>query len=324
MTVTQEVVSRCLALIPLIREHQGISLEELSRLSRIPEDQIADELGAVLLMCGVPPYFPHDYISFMLEGERVQIHFADQFKRPVSLSPLEALSLKLACESIAPPGKGVPKVVANLLSKVEGAMAPEQREQFRKLARRVAVREARDLPGGLTGRIALAIAERKALTLSYLAGGATCPKERKVHPYGLVSREGHWYLVGHDWSRDRQVTFRLDRIHSVQMLDERFEIPAGFTLEPFAREPLIDDPDDAPTARIRFSGPSARWVRETAAPGTLEELDDGSVVWRQPIRDEASLARFILGFGSSARVLEPLSLCRRMAEILGRVETAHS
>ena len=43
MNVTQEVVSRCLALIPLIREHQGMTLEELSRLSRIPPDQIADE-----------------------------------------------------------------------------------------------------------------------------------------------------------------------------------------------------------------------------------------------------------------------------------------
>ena len=78
--LTHEVVSRCLALIPLIREHQGMTLDELSRLSRLPKEQIADELGQVLLMCGVPPYFPHDYISFSLNGDRVQIRFADHFE----------------------------------------------------------------------------------------------------------------------------------------------------------------------------------------------------------------------------------------------------
>ena len=56
-------------------------------------------------MCGVPPYFPHDYIAFSLDGDRVYIRFADQFRRPVSLNPLEALALKLACECVAPPGR---------------------------------------------------------------------------------------------------------------------------------------------------------------------------------------------------------------------------
>ena len=324
MSVTQEVVSRCLALIPLIREHQGITLDELARLSRITKEQIAGELGAVLLMCGVPPYFPHDYIGFMLEEDRVQIHFADQFRRPVSLSPLEALALKLACESVAPPGKGVPRAIASLLSKVESAMAPEQRDQFRKLARRVTVRETSELPGGITGRIALAIAERRALSLSYVSAGAQEPKRRRVHPYGLLSRDGRWYLVGQDWIHERVVTFRLDRVHDLDVLDETFEFPADFELEPYARRPLIEDPPDGRHASIRFSGPSARWVRETAAPGTLEEEADGRVTWRHPLKDETALARFILGFGGEAEVVEPASLRLRICSILADVRLAHA
>ena len=323
-SVTQEVVSRCLALIPLIREHQGITLEELSRLSRIPKEQIADELGQVLLMCGVPPYFPHDYISFALEGDKVQIRFADHFRRPVSLNPLEALSLKLACESLAPPGKPVPRTVATLLRKVEGAMSQEQRRQFRNLARRVAVREAEDLPGGVTGRVALAVAERRGLLLDYLAAGRAASRERKVEPYGLLSRDGHWYLVARDLSREKVVQFRLDRVKRLQVLDDRFEIPGDFRLDDYARAPVFSESEDRARASVCFRGPSARWMRESAAPGTLEPLDEGDVLWHPVIGSSAGLARFVLGFGGDAEVLEPTTLRRRVQESLSACLAQHS
>ena len=340
MSLTHEVVNRCLALIPLIREHQGLTLDELARLARLPKEQIADELGAVLLMCGVPPYFPHDYIGFYLDGDRVMIRFADQFRRPVSLSPLEvrtavvrigivlgptleALALKLACESLAPPGKAIPKVVANLLSKVEGAMAPEQRAQFRNLARRVTVRETPELPGGITERVALAVAERRSLVLDYVAAGRTVPKARTVRPYGLISRDGHWYLVARDESRDRIVPFRLDRVRSVTALEERFEFPSDFRLEAWAQGSLVGDRGEAEMARIRFRGPSARWVRETTAAEALEEEGDNQVVWCAPIINVENLVRWVLGFGGDAEVLEPPSFRERVGESLRRVRAVH-
>jgi proteasome accessory factor C len=322
MNVTQEVVSRCLALIPLIREHQGITLEELSRLSRIPRQQIADELGAVLLMCGVPPYFPHDYIAFSLDGDRVYIRFADHFRRPVSLNPLEALALKLACECVAPPGKAPPKAVANLLSKVEGAMSAEQRKQFRNLARRVAVREAPEPPSGIAARAALAVAERRVINLDYAAPGRSESRTREVHPYGLLARDGHWYLIGHDLSHERTLPFRADRIRGLEYCAERFEIPDGFRLEDYAHGPLVAAEEDRPLAVVRFRGASARWVRETAPGGSLVEVSDG-VLWRQGIGNEAGLARFIIGFGGDAEVLEPRSLRQRVAEALRAVMDAH-
>lgn len=324
VSLTHEVVSRCLSLIPLIREHQGMTLDELSRLSRLPKEQIADELGQVLLMCGVPPYFPHDYISFSLNGDRVQIDFADHFRRPVSLNPLEALALKLACESLTPPGKPVPRAVATLLRKVEGAMSTEQRRQFKNLARRVAVRGAEELPGGITGRVALAVAERRCLLLDYVAAGRSQSRERQVDPYGLLCREGHWYLVALDRSREKMVQFRLDRVRRIQVQDDRFEIPDGFRLDDYARAPTIPEGEDRPRASVRFHGPSARWVRETATPGTIEEERDGrTVIWRPVIGTDEGLARFVLGLGGDAEVLEPASLRERVQDALRGAHAAH-
>jgi len=323
--LTHEVVSRCLSLIPLIREHQGMTLDELSRLSRLPKEQIADELGQVLLMCGVPPYFPHDYISFSLYGDRVQIRFADHFRRPVSLNPLEALALKLACESLTPPSKPVPRAVATLLRKVEGAMSQEQRRQFRNLARRVAVREVAELPGGITGRVALSVAERRALLLDYLAAGRDVSRERQVEPYGLLSREGHWYLIARDLSRERVIQFRLDRVRRIQVLDERFEIPDGFRLDDYAQTPAIAEGEDRARASVRFHGPSARWIRETATGGSVEEERDGrTVLWHPSIGSTEGLARFVLGFGGDAEVLEPTTLRQRVEESLRGALAAHS
>ncbi len=323
-SLTHEVVSRCLALIPLIREHQGMTLDELARLSRLPKERIADELGQVLLMCGVPPYFPHDYISFSLNGDRVQIGFADHFRRPISLNSLEALALKLACESLTPPGKPVPRAVATLLRKVEGAMSSEQRRQFRNLARRVAVREASELPGGVTGRVALAVAERRCLALDYVAAGRARSREREVEPYGLLCRDGHWYLIARDTSREKIVQFRLDRVRRLEVLDRRFEIPDGFRLDDYACSPAIPEGADQARAEIRFRGPSARWIRETATAGTIEEDVDGrAVTWRPTIGTEEGLARFVLGFGGDAEVLGPASLRSRVRDALRGALASH-
>jgi predicted DNA-binding transcriptional regulator YafY len=324
MSASDDVINRCLALIPLIREHQGMTLDELSQLARLPKEQIAEELGQVMLMCGVPPYFPHDFITFSLDGERVEIRFADHFRRPVSLNPLEALALKVACESLVPPGKPASRAVATLLRKVEGAMSAEQRRQFRNLARRITVQETDALPGGITGRVALAVAERRAITLDYLAAGRRTSREREVEPYGLLCRDGHWYLVALDLSRSTIVPFRLDRVRELHVLERRFEIAGDFRLDDYARAPLFEEGEERTRARVRIRGPSARWMRETAAPGCLEDLSDDVVLWRPAVGSEEGLARFLLSFGSDAEVLEPLGLRERVVSGLKQVLAAHS
>ena len=51
---------------------------------------------------------------------------------------------------------------------------------------------------------------------------------REFDPYGLVYRDGLWYVGGHCHLRDDLRSFRLDRIEAVNVLEARFERPKGF------------------------------------------------------------------------------------------------
>jgi predicted DNA-binding transcriptional regulator YafY len=323
-SMAHESVARCLSLIPLIRENQGITLKELAQLSRTPEDQIADELSQVMLMCGVPPYFPHDYIAFSLHEDRVSIQFADQFRRPVSLNPLEALALKIACESLAPVGRPVPRAMAALLRKVEAAMSPEQRRQFRNLSKRVITREADDPASAMASRAALALAERRVIQLDYQAAGRNESKERLVEPYGLLHRDGRWYIVGQDRDRERIVHFRVDRVRNLKPTEDRFEIPPDFRLDQCGLNSLSDDELDRPRAQVLLRGPSSRWMREISPPGTLVDGEvENTVVWNPTIGSDSGLKSFVLGFGGEAEVLEPPDLRQKVMASLSVVLEDH-
>ena len=64
--------------------------------------------------------------------------------------------------------------------------------------------------------------------LSYAKRG-DAPTVRRVHPHGLVSKAGTWYLLAGTASGMR--TFRVSRVHGVVTTGEPVERPAGFDLE---------------------------------------------------------------------------------------------
>ena len=80
MNLSLETVLRCLDLLPIVRENQGIELSELARRTQIPEKVIADQLVPMLMLCGSPPYMPHDYVSIWLEGDRVFFSYPPTFR----------------------------------------------------------------------------------------------------------------------------------------------------------------------------------------------------------------------------------------------------
>lgn len=58
-----------------------------------------------------------------------------------------------------------------------------------------------------------ALRERQSVRFRYRTAGDTEAVPRHVDPWGLVARQGGWYLVGHDRDRADVRVFRLSRIH---------------------------------------------------------------------------------------------------------------
>ncbi|MCK6460580.1 MAG: protein pafC, partial [Planctomycetes bacterium] len=79
-----------LSLIPLLRERPGITFKEVADHLGMSPHAAQREIPEALMLCGVPPYMPHDYIACYTEEDRVTVRFADHFKRPARITLGEA------------------------------------------------------------------------------------------------------------------------------------------------------------------------------------------------------------------------------------------
>ncbi len=139
---------------------------------------------------------------------------------------------------------------------------------------------------------------------------------RTVEPYGLVGRQGKWYLMGFCRLRVDYRTFRLDRIQDAKQLAERFEKRADFDLRAYALRSLENYPVKF-HIKVLFKAPPAR-VRDRipASLGTLTTTPEGLLLdW--PIDDLDYGARYLLARGVPFVVRDPPELrdvFRRLAE----------
>lgn len=134
--------------------------------------------------------------------------------------------------------------------------------------------------------------------------------DRTLDPWGLLLRNGFWYVIGFDHSRSEQRTFRIDRIQGdVEPVEgSSFDRPADFD----PRAALPDDPkmigatEHVPLARVRIDAASAAGaVGELGDERVLARLDDGSVEVEVPCASLPAFRSWLLGFAEHAEVLAP-------------------
>ena len=171
-----------------------------------------------------------------------------------------------------------------------------------------------------SGGVAAILPSLPALAPLYEAVGTRSPArftyrgtDRELHPYGLLGREGNWYVVGHDVGHDSMRTYRVDRIDGgVKVGDPgAFERPPDFDVRqafPADAKQLGDsgDPATSPRALVRVAAPRARSVTaELGAGAVVERRPDGSVVVEVPCAHRAAFRSWVLGLTEHAEVLSP-------------------
>jgi len=134
--------------------------------------------------------------------------------------------------------------------------------------------------------------------------------ERTVDPWGVLLRDGFWYLIGFDHGRSEQRTYRIDRIEGgVEPIPgSTFERPAGFDPRAaFPEDPkLIGATETVPVARVRIDGERAgAAVRDLAEDRVLWRGEDGAVEVEVPCANLPAFRSWLLGFVEHAEVLEP-------------------
>lgn len=85
---------------------------------------------------------------------------------------------------------------------------------------------------GVMLAMADAVRHRRPISIRYTARDGR-RSERTLHPYGIVTHAGRWYVTGTDPGIGQDRTFRLDRIADARTLPGSFDTPVG--LDPAQR-----------------------------------------------------------------------------------------
>jgi proteasome accessory factor B len=161
------------------------------------------------------------------------------------------------------------------------------------------------------GDVFLAVSERRKLEFDY--GGT----RRRLDPYGIAHRRGHWYVVGQTPAGER--VFRVDRVSALTVGKEEgaFSRPKRFDVKrAMSHHPWDAGQDDLVTARVRFDPDVAWWAARTLGVAGPEK---GPLEVDLPVANRDAFIGWVLGFGPDAEVLGPPDL---RDEVIGRVEEA--
>ncbi len=148
-------------------------------------------------------------------------------------------------------------------------------------------------------------------------------RDARLHPYGLVVKDGLIYLVAAAGNYDKPVHYALHRFVSARLLDEPARIPGGFDLDAYLHEQqAFGYPAAAAPIGLVLSVDAsiAQHLRERplSRDQIITALDGGRSRVEATLVDTAELRWWLLGFGGSVEVLQPASLRRELAAELAR------
>jgi proteasome accessory factor B len=157
-------------------------------------------------------------------------------------------------------------------------------------------------------------AEGRVVELTYDPGTGAV-KTTRVHPYFLEPDAAlrSVYLIGFDEPANAMRTYKVERIRSATLTQQRYEIPDDFDPDVWlANSWGIWSSDSTPSQRIRlrFDASVAHRVREAVwhRSQELRALDDGGVELAVTVAGIIEIRPWILSWGDAVEVLDPPAL----------------
>lgn len=165
----------------------------------------------------------------------------------------------------------------------------------------------------IVARVMDASLARRRITMRYDSASSRRTCDYIVEPLRVSYATGGLYLTAWVPAYGELRTFALERVKTLQILDEQFE-PHALPPEPFAHSLGVHTGTPEPI-EIEFDAASAEYVagREWHRSQEVVRRHDGSILVRLCVCNDPPLRSWILGFGPAARVLSPARLARDIA-----------
>ncbi|HEV7584730.1 MAG TPA: WYL domain-containing protein [Solirubrobacteraceae bacterium] len=285
-------------LIKAGRAGERVSIAEVCDSLQLSEDELREDINVLnVVNFGGGSYVL--YAEIKEEEGEIEVDpepYSDNFDRPARLLPVEAKALVAAIDLI---GEHIPEgSLTSARKKIVAALGEDPMEQ----GLQVAPTSGDD--SDVARLVSKAIVARRMIELEYYKENEDEISARRVEPYALTNGREGWYVASFDPERDGMRHFRLDRIKSVTVTDEKFEprpeVDPAAEVDGWLRTGEVEA---SRSARVWVSPERARWARE--ARRVVEEWGNGAVVVELSFAGVDWLVREILKEAGDAAVLEP-------------------
>ena len=210
-----------------------------------------------------------------------------------------------------------------LFQKIKATLPPEYTNYLSRIEKSLKVglssyKEYGELTDALNS-LNEAVLNGKYIEMIYFTMSRKQETRRKVAPYKIWFFDGTFYLIGHCLLRNSVRLFAIDRIKSLCLTDESFQIPEDFNTEDFMRSSFGAFVGDLTTVKIHFETDIAGYIQERTwhESQEIELQEDGSIIFKATVAGTDEIKFWVLNWGAKATVLEPDSL---RAEIKSEAE----
>ena len=300
---------------------EGIPLRQLAEEFSVSERTIQRDFE-ILAELGFP--IEHEDDEY---GKRFWKMPADFFRTgPLVLSLTEAVSLHLADQLLTPlAGTHFAEGLQSVLEKIRNLVPVKALDYFSQLdesiyVRRIGVTDYSSQADTIR-TLSDAAQQEKSVEITYRSLWRGDQYVTRLDPYGMVYSSGDLFVVGRSHRADAVRILKVTRVLAAEATAERFERPAGFSLERQFRDSFgITQSGGEPVEVVaKFYGPVAGLVEERLwhESQELRWLPAADTLFEQaPDEPEALLATFrlanmvefkqwIKGYGDEAEVLRP-------------------
>jgi proteasome accessory factor B len=179
---------------------------------------------------------------------------------------------------------------------------------------------------GMFDDLAGAIVARNICRLVYVSFHDRKQVALTVLPLRLAFMSRAWYLLGHSKEHGRVRTFKLGRIHTLTVLDEKFDRPTDVDLGEYFGDAWCMIPEGrVHDVHLHFDAKVAGNVAEVQWHHSqhVDWNDDGSIEFRVRVDGLGEITWWVLGYGDQVEVVAPPELRGRVAQTAAAMLARH-
>ena len=261
----------------MLQAGQGDNADGLARACGISRRTVFRDIET-LRAAGVPVQCIEDDGRYSIASEF--------FLRPTNFTPAEALSI-IALAGQLGSDNNVPFFgpARSAALKLQSSLPPALRRELLSVARAIHVRIEPIDP--LTGhesvydKLVEAIATRRVCPINYQSLTEWEAIDTRLRPYHLLFNRHSWYVIGRSSLHGSTRTFNLGRINAIELLEQKYVRPRGFSVDRYLGNAWNLMPERGPDYHVvvRFASMVANNVAEVAWHRTQQSefLADGSL-----------------------------------------------